>query len=405
MTLPLELGQVEDPSARRAFEQIALQWDHTGASGTPGPPGPAGPTGPPGSQGPAGATGSQGPAGVDGATGPAGTTGPTGAPGTKGSVIYSGQGAPPANVGLAGDYWLDTLTQILYGPKGTNADSPLNLHPNPSVEVDTTGWTSSASSGTYPAVIRERVQDWAVHGLWGYHVNVGAVPAATKTINTGPTAGTTGKIPVDPAKRYSWQIYHRIRSFVSASQAVTPRVNWYKADGTSSTIAANTTGTGVVVANGDVVRVAMLNLAPPSDAAFAMAYLQASTCDSWDSDTDAVVFVEGATLPTAWPSGGLDLTGLTGAQGPQGVQGTTGATGSQGPQGIQGPIGPAGPSGASTFVSGSGAPTAGVGLDGAIYLDLASGRLYGPKAAGAWPGTALGRIVPLIPTYAQLASG
>jgi hypothetical protein len=56
-------------------------------------------------------------------------------------------------------------------------------------------------------------------------------------------------------------------------------------------------------------------------------------------------------------------------------------------------------------VSGVGAPTAAIGVDGAIYLDTASGRLYGPKATGAWPGTALGRIVPLAPTYAQLKTG
>jgi hypothetical protein len=91
--------------------------------------------------------------------------------------------------------------------------------------------------------------------------------------------------------------------------------------------------------------------------------------------------------------------GATGATGPQGPQGATGATGPQGPQGIQGP------SGASTFVAGSGAPTAGVGVDGAIYLDTASGRLWGPKAGGAWPGAAFARAMPLNPTYAQLKAG
>ena len=116
----------------------------------------------------------------------------------------------------------------------------------------------------------------------------------------------------------------------------------------------------------------------------------------------------GGTPGPAGPPGPTGPTGPAGAQGPQGVKGDTGAAGApgaagaQGPQGIQGP---AGPSGASTFLSGSGAPTAGVGVDGAVYLDYASGRLYGPKAAGAWPSTALGRIVPLAPTYAQIKNG
>jgi hypothetical protein len=43
----------------------------------------------------------------------------------------------------------------------------------------------------------------------------------------------------------------------------------------------------------------------------------------------------------------------------------------------------------TAFVSGSGTPTAAVGATGAIYLNTATGLHYGPKAAGAWPGTAL----------------
>ena len=81
---------------------------------------------------------------------------------------------------------------------------------------------------------------------------------------------------------------------------------------------------------------------------------------------------------------------------------TPGRRASRGRKAIQGPQGP---SGAGTFVSGTGAPTAGVGVDGAIYLDTASGRMWGPKAAGAWPGAAFARAVPLAPTYAQLKAG
>lgn len=124
----------------------------------------------------------------------------------------------------------------------------------------------------------------------------------------------------------------------------------------------------------------------------------------------------GATGP-AGPTGTTGTTGPqgpkgdTGATGPTGATGTTGAPGATGPQGVKGDTGatgaqgPTGPSGASTFLSGSGAPTSGVGVDGSVYLDTASGRLWGPKAAGAWPGSALGRIVPLAPTYAQLKTG
>jgi hypothetical protein len=48
---------------------------------------------------------------------------------------------------------------------------------------------------------------------------------------------------------------------------------------------------------------------------------------------------------------------------------------------------------ATGFVSGIGAPTAAVGATGAMYLDTASGRMYGPKAAGAWPAAVFGRVL------------
>jgi hypothetical protein len=102
------------------------------------------------------------------------------------------------------------------------------------------------------------------------------------------------------------------------------------------------------------------------------------------------------------PAGPQGIKGDPGATGPQGPKGDTGASGPQGPQGLQGP---AGPSGASTVVAGSGVPTAAVGVDGAVYLDVANGRMYGPKAAGAWPGTPLGILVRDATTYDQLAKG
>jgi hypothetical protein len=100
--------------------------------------------------------------------------------------------------------------------------------------------------------------------------------------------------------------------------------------------------------------------------------------------------------------------GGTVAQGPQGVKGDTGAQGVQGPKGdtgATGATGPAGPSGASTFVAGTGVPTAATGIDGAIYLDVSNGRMYGPKAAGAWPATPLGILVRDATTYDQLSKG
>jgi hypothetical protein len=119
---------------------------------------------------------------------------------------------------------------------------------------------------------------------------------------------------------------------------------------------------------------------------------------------------------TAWVSGGsiqgppgatgpAGPPGATGAQGPQGVPGATGpagptgpagATGPQGPTGATGATGPQGPqgvAGTSSLVYGTGDPTAAIGADGSIYLDLSSGTFWGPKASGAWPATDLGHLV------------
>lgn len=83
----------------------------TGATGATGLTGPAGATGATGPQGPTGATGPQGPAGLTGATGP------QGAPGTNGNGILNGGIAPTNNQGVDGDFFVNTTTNTIYGPK------------------------------------------------------------------------------------------------------------------------------------------------------------------------------------------------------------------------------------------------------------------------------------------------
>ena len=118
----------------------------TGATGPQGPiglTGPAGPQGPAGSTGPAGATGPagpQGPAGSTGATGPQGPiglTGPAGndgAPGPQGLIGLTGPAGAdgvaglngksvlngttnPTNQGVDGDFYINTSSNTLFGPK------------------------------------------------------------------------------------------------------------------------------------------------------------------------------------------------------------------------------------------------------------------------------------------------
>lgn len=167
-----------------------------------------------------------------------------------------------------------------------------------------------------------------------------------------------------------------------------------------------------VTVNGQALTIPNLNGVPQGTAGTPV-YVLADTTRMWVLGAVTPTASAGPPGPTgpAGPAGATGATGPAGPTGPAGADGAAGATGATGPPGATGPAGPtgatgpAGPSGASTFLSGPGAPTAGTGVDGSIYLDTATGRLWGPKAAGAWPGAPLGRIVPIAPTYAQLTTG
>lgn len=78
-------------------------------------------------------------------------------------------------------------------------------------------------------------------------------------------------------------------------------------------------------------------------------------------------------------TGATGTQGPTGATGPQGATGATGATGAQGPQGTPGTNGAPG----SVWYEGTGAPSAGTGINGDFYLDVATGNVY-QKASGSW---------------------
>ncbi len=92
-------------------------------SGTAGPQGATGPMGPTGPAGVAGANGTQGPPGITGAQGAAGATGLQGATGVQGAAgingktVLNGTNDPTAVLGTDGDFYLNTTTVQLFGPK------------------------------------------------------------------------------------------------------------------------------------------------------------------------------------------------------------------------------------------------------------------------------------------------
>ena len=114
-----------------------------GATGTPGAQGLIGLTGPAGPAGPTGATGVAGPSGGPaGPTGPQGPTGLTGPAGTNGTAVLNGNTTPTINTGVDGDFYINTASNELYGPKanGVWTTSVLLIGPaGPSGVAGTTG--------------------------------------------------------------------------------------------------------------------------------------------------------------------------------------------------------------------------------------------------------------------------
>lgn len=82
----------------------------------------------------------------------------------------------------------------------------------------------------------------------------------------------------------------------------------------------------------------------------------------------------GATVPA---SGFVFPAGAAGPQGPQGDPGSQGDPGADGIDGVDGADG-------KTVLSGSGAPSGGLGADGDFYINTAATTIYGPKTGGAW---------------------
>jgi hypothetical protein len=76
-------------------------------------------------------------------------------------------------------------------------------------------------------------------------------------------------------------------------------------------------------------------------------------------------------------------TSLIGADGAPGINGTDGAPGTNGADGAPGADGADGADGLSVL-SGTGAPSSGLGRDGEFYIDTTADAIYGPKTDGNW---------------------
>lgn len=97
----------KEPDTSSGWWAMLAQQGATGSTGATGPQGPQGLTGATGSAGPTGLTGPQGPAGTNGVNG------------VNGNTVLNGTVDPTATQGVDGDFYLNTETNTLFGPKAS----------------------------------------------------------------------------------------------------------------------------------------------------------------------------------------------------------------------------------------------------------------------------------------------
>jgi hypothetical protein len=123
----------------------------------------AGKPGAPGAQGPAGQAGSSG---AKGDAGSAGAPGQNGAPGASGKTVLNGNGAPGAGIGTVGDFYIDTSSQEIYGPKASSGVNGGWGEPTALKGAQGDPWTAG---GTLPANATET-------GTWAFGSTQAATP-------------------------------------------------------------------------------------------------------------------------------------------------------------------------------------------------------------------------------------
>lgn len=149
--------------------------------------------------------GPEGPVGPAGATGAAGAAGAAGAKGEPGTSVLSGTGAPTAGTGNEGDFYIDTATTELYGPKdgsswgvgiglvGPSGQSVLNGSgvPAPSTGANGDFYIDNGTNTIYGP---------KAGGAWGPGTSL-VGPAGTSILNgsgvPAPAAGRDGDFYID----------------------------------------------------------------------------------------------------------------------------------------------------------------------------------------------------------------
>jgi hypothetical protein len=234
----------------------------------PGPPGPVGP------QGPMGSTGGNGPPGAQGPQGPQGNT-----------VLYGTANPTPAN-GVDGDWYINTTTHFMFGPKAAGAWPAGTSLVGPQGPQGAQGAASTVPGPQGPQGPQGNP------GADGNTVLYGAAdPTAGQGVNGNFYINTTSHFIFGPKAAGAWP---------AGTSLIGPQGPQ-----------------GIQGATGAAGNTVLYGAGPPASAT--------GVNGNFYIDTSAN-FIYGPKAAGAWPAG-TSLIGPQGAQGPQGIQGPVGPTG------------------------------------------------------------------------------
>ena len=336
--------------------------------------------------------------------------------GAGGHTVLNGAGVPSAGLGNNGDFYINTSANTIYGPKTSGAWGSATSLVGPAGATGSTGAQGSAGAtgaqgntglqGSTGATGAQGIQGvTGATGSQGATGSTGAVGADGKTVLNGsgvPSSGlgnngdfylnTSASTIYGPKTAGAWGSATSLVGATGAAGATGAQGIQGIQGTTGATGSQGATGSTGATGSAGIDGKTVLNGAGTPSAGLGV------NGDFYINTSASTIY--GPKASGAWGSP-TSLVGSTGATGAQGIQGTTGAqgsvgatgaTGAQGTQGIQGATGSAGATGSTgaagadgkTVLNGSGAPSAGLGVNGDFYVNTAASTIYGPKASGAW---------------------
>ena len=340
----VDVGQIVGPQGSQGIQ---------GIQGIQGFDGSAGIQGIPGVQGTAGSQGIQG---IQGIQGPEGVAG---------SQIITGTNPPSSAVGEEGDWYLDSSTDVFYGPKSAEGFGPSE-------------YVLADPSGT----INRAVGDYLLGNEYQAMIG-GQIIGARFYRNTAETIHT-----------------HQIKIWNEAQVLLGTTEPTVEAVGYEGWVYANfpapipvTIGQKIVVACAQHTMIYTTHIGPVTNASH-MVHLNAhygAITDAYPGNVQIDVnrYVDPVWQPESsdsWP----EVTDLTGSQGPQGIQGI------QGIQGVAGTNGAVGPAGfGAEYQGGVSQPPGSLWLPTGAIMENFNRYKSGPITATAALGTGNIRTFPL----------